>query len=217
MKDKARFAALVAAVLLVAPLAAADTIVFSGELSDNDEPDISVFAATVNYSFDSGTNILTVEVINDTSAPKEYTLSELFFNVSDDVTGLSIFDDGGFTTAALTTSENAGGFGTFDYLFDFVVPGNNGLAAGDSVTLEFLATGAGLTTADFFSGFQTGGGADKGDAVAAIKFTQGPEDDSVYAIPGEGPGPGPIIPEPGTMALLAIGVAGLAARKLRKA
>lgn len=206
--------ALLAIIIACGAVAAhAETIVFSGELSDYSEPDISVFAAAVNYSFDTSTNVLTVEVINGTSSPKDYTLSELFLNVSADVTGLSIVSKGGFNNASLREDEQAGGFGTFDYKFDFG-QGNSGLAAGNTAVLTFLASGSDLDVSDFFSGYQVGGGADKGRSVAAIKFTQGPGDDSVYAITLEGT---PVVPEPATLLLLGMGIAGMAARRFRKA
>lgn len=203
-----------------ASAASADTIFFSGELSDYDEPDISVFAATVDYSFNGGTNILTITIHNDTASPKAYTVSELYFNVGPDVTGLSISDNGGFSGAGLSQDEKAPGFGTFDFLFDFQtakgVGANNGLAAGSSATIQLLVTGSTLDITDFFTGFPDDVPGDKTPAVAAIKFTQGPGDDSVTGVPDDNQTFKPPVPEPASMILFAMGLAGYAVTRIRR-
>ena len=184
---------------LLCAVAGADTIYFSGALSDDDELDLSVFTSTVDYAFDPATMMLTITVNNDTLPP--YTISELFFNVSDNVTGLTLVDNAGFSSASLSANQKADGFGTFDYLLDIVVPGNNGLAADNSVTFILQASGSGLTVSDFFSH----GTSRYEDAVASIKFTQGPGGDSVYALPTTPP----IVPEPATLTLLGAAFAGI--------
>ena len=203
-KTNMAFVGMVAAgLLLMSPAVTADLITFSGALSDNDEPNLAVFSATYDYTFDDLLNVLTLEVTNSTSPA--YTLSEVFMNVGSDVTGLTLTGNGGFSSATLLANQSADGFGTFDYQLDLVVPpsGNDGLASGSSAMFTFAVTGANLDISDFFSG-----GTDKSDAVASVKFTQGPRGDSVYALPGEG-----VVPEPATWLLMAAGLAGLAARR----
>ena len=203
-KTSMAFAGMVAVgLLLMSPVVTADLITFSGALSDDDEPNLAVFSATYEYTFDDTLSVLTLEVANLTSPA--YTLSDVFMNVSGDVTGLTLLGNGGFSSATLLANEPADGFGTFDYQLDLVVPpsGNDGLASGSSAIFTFDVTGSNLDIADFFSG-----GTDKSDAVASVKFTQGPQGDSVYALPGKG-----VVPEPATWLLMAAGLARLAARR----
>lgn len=187
------------------------SICFSGELSDNDAP-LDYFHANLSYWYDPATGIFGLTVNNWTNPG--YTISEVFINVSSDVAGLSLIDKGGFYYASLIANSRAGGFGTFDYELDFG-RGNTGLSSGHGTTFLFYVTGAGtadeLTLADFFSGLSWGGGLTP--AEAAIKFTQGPCDDSVYAIPCQPQ----VVPEPATNTLLGLGIVGMLMRKLRKA
>ena len=187
--------------------AGADIITFSGEASDSDAP-LSYFVATIDYTYNPGTGLLFLTVTNQTAAPAGYTLSELFLNVSDNVTGLNLIGNGGFTGASFLPDGHAGGFGTFDYELD-LGEGNAGLAPGASATFILHAGGVNLSLEDFFTGLSYQGGLTP--AIAALKFTQGPDDDSVYTIPGDSP----VLPEPGTWAILGIGTALLAAKRRR--
>lgn len=56
----------------------AEVIQFSGQLSDNDQPNAGAFDAEVIWGFDGGTNVLTMQIFNQTSWPNDYTLSELY-------------------------------------------------------------------------------------------------------------------------------------------
>lgn len=192
------------AVALVATPAYAETIFFSNQLSDQDQPDAGVFDAQVNFSFDSGTGVLTIEILNQTVPPNEYELAELYFNVSGDVTSIAILNNGGLTGATLATNSSAGPFGTYEYELD-LGSGNSGIAAGTSATLTFQVTGSNLDISDFFSGFGTGGSPDFANTLSVVKWAQGPNDDSVFA--GNITG---VVPEPSTMTLLGLGLAGIA-------
>jgi hypothetical protein len=186
--------------------AAADTITFSGPvISDNDVP-YTVFDGVIDYSYASG--VLTLDLQNDTADPYEYTLSVLAFNVSSDVTGMSILNDGGLSNTSLTANDRGDGFGWFDYVFD-LGQGNNGITAGNSEVVTFNVTGSGLDTSDFFTGLSTGGGLDP--QVATIHFTRGPDDDSAWVSP-DSPG----VPEPASVSLLGLGLLGLVTRRIRR-
>ncbi len=184
--------------------ASANTITFSGPvMSDYDAP-YTVFDAVIEYTYSAG--VLTLVLHNDTAAPNAYTLSELCFNVSSDVTGLSILNDGALTNTSLSTSTHGGPFGVFDYCFD-LGQGNNGITAGNSETVTFNVTGLSVDTDDFFNGLSLGvaGG---GNQIATIHFTRGPEGDSTWVTPGED-----IVPEPSTIVLLGLAVSGMVMRR----
>ncbi|HOJ34088.1 MAG TPA: PEP-CTERM sorting domain-containing protein [Candidatus Hydrogenedentes bacterium] len=187
------------------------SICFSGELSDDDAP-LDYFHANFEYWYDPDFGIFGLTVNNLTDPG--YTISEVFINVSNDVALLTLIYDDGFYHASLNANSHAGGFGTFDYELD-LGRGNRGLSSGDSATFLFYVTSLvgtdQLTLADFFSGLSWGGGLTP--AEAAIKFTQGPCDDSVYAIPCQPQ----VVPEPATNTLLGLGIVGMLMRKLRKA
>ena len=203
--NKVRFFWVIAFLAGVALTAGADTISFSGPvISDNDVP-YTVFDAVIDYSYATG--VLTLDIQNDTASPYAYTLSVLAFNVSSDVTGLTILDDGGLSNTSLGTGQHAGPFGVFDYVFD-LGQGNNGITAGNSETVTFTVTGLNLDNSDFFQELSSGQ-AGLGNQIATIHFTRGPEGDSAWVTPG-------IVPEPATISLLGLGLGGLIARRLRK-
>ncbi len=191
--------------------ASAEVIQFSGQLSDHDQPNAGVFDAEVVWGFDAGTNVLTMQIFNQTSWPTDYTLSELYFNVSNDVTSLSILSDGPLSNTSLNPNSTAGPFGTYDYEFDMGW-GNWGLTDGNDVTVSFLVTGSNLDTLDFFNGLPSGACHDFSCNIAAVKWTQGPCDDSVYA----GSLNGCVVPEPATIGLVGLGLAALGLRKKGK-
>lgn len=214
---------ILAAAVLGAGIAQADVIYFSGSISDNDGPDPAAFVARADWTYLELDQILCVTIYNDTTAPNAYTISQFNFNASDAVLGLALIDNpldplynADYPEASSGGSSNAGGFGGFDWSLD-LGQGNNGILAGNSSTFYFAVDGDFLTAADFFSH-----GTDKAPTggVAIIHFTRGPNDDSVWGIPGSNPNEPPgsiiVIPEPASMTLLGLGIAALMYGRTRR-
>lgn len=189
--------------------AQADQIYFSSPVMSDYDYSYTYFDAMVDYSYSAG--VLTMIIYNDTVSPFAWTLSQLHFNVSNDVTGLSILNDGPLTNTSLSTGTLGGGMGTFDYGFD-LGQGNNGVLAGGNATVTFSVTGSNLDTSDFFNGLSVAPGGGNGYFRSTIHFTRGPQDDSTWVTPDEDF----IIPEPATLSLLGMGLAGLVVRRLRR-
>lgn len=188
-----------------------DSICFSGPIDSDPSIDSTLLDAVIDYTFDPSTNHLTMVIHNNTADPNAYTLSELLFNTSSDVTGMSIFDDGILSSTSLSTGVHQGGMGTFDFDFDGG-SGNNGVGAGSSATVIFSVTGSNLDTGDFFNGLSVPPGDGNGHFVASIHFTRGPNGASDWVTPCDDT---PVVPEPASMSLLGIGIAGLVVRQVR--
>jgi hypothetical protein len=182
--------------------AGATPVVLSSHSSD--VTPASILDATFDFSV-AGMN-LTIVVTNDTTAPYEFNINEMFFNASGNVTSLMLTSamhsvEGNVMAdwMPVVTDMMVDGFSTFDYglmnMMGEIDPSVIGPA--EYVTFVFGITGTGPFTADDF--IQP----NSQDLTAAAKFVNGPGDDSAWGA----------VPEPSTALLLASGLLLLGARR----
>ena len=230
-----------AIVLTVGTRAEAFTLTFSAFASDA-TADVDLFDATLSLSVATaagatGNDLLIMDLANQTAPPDAYTLAAVYLNYAGgaDPFAFTLVSDplgDGSLTAGKTIGHgahetvlepHAGGFGYYSLLLDLSGPpgANDGLAAGDSATWAIDLGGTGFTDLDFGilsdtrSANQIGGG-------AALKFTQGPEGQSVFVLPGQSSDPrvapnsvATVVPEPSSAALIVSVLGGLAWRSRR--
>ncbi len=199
---------------LVSPAAATASTIQCCTFSSDATP-----AAQLQSTFDfqvSGST-LTLTVDNDTLAPNEFNINEIYFDASVSVTSLSLtsathsdnsagnnFGDVTSGWQPVFTNQMADGFGPFDFaLFDG--QGElNPAQIGPGENIEFVLSingGVGIFSMDDF-----------GPLVAA-KFVNGPDDPED---PGNEDSAFGTIPEPTTGALLGMGLLGVAWHRRRR-
>lgn len=150
----------VAAVAALSMPAFAQTIVFSGDISNSTEQTGSTYSGSIDYN--SGAQEVTISLTNDTPVAVGGRLTAFAFRIDSNDSGASATlistTLGSFTN--IPAIINAGSFGNYDagagLTGNFLGGGNpnNGLAIGASATFVFSvsASDAGsLTTADFFA------------------------------------------------------------------
>ena len=166
--------------------------------------------ATLDFSVSGTTMTLTA-----TNTGSLFNVNAIYFNGSASVTSLSLVSathsangDVLAAWAPIELGSSADGFGAFDYaLTDGVGETNpNIMDSGESVVFVFTVN-AGLTDADFI--VQNGSG-----YFAAAKFVNGPDDPES---PGDEDSAFGTVPEPGTIAFLVVGLAGLGQLGRRRA
>jgi hypothetical protein len=191
-----RFAVIAALSLGLASTAGASTITLS--LASSDETPFGALDATFEFNL-TGASELTLTVTNDTTAPDEYNISEVFFNAASHVTGLTLTSAthsviGNVFTAwnPVETNTMVDGFGAFDFgLTDGLgEPDVNLIGPGEAVDFVFAISGTGpFYTSDFVA-------PNNFSWTAAAKFVNGPGDDSAFGA----------VPEPTTALLLGAGL-----------
>jgi hypothetical protein len=196
--------------------AAATLIGLSEMSSEQDEGGTPPGALLANLDFVVNGSTLELTVYNTFANVygNSYSINEVFFNTSDDVAGLSLVPPTD-PDWRLSTNRMRNGFGTFDYLLQVQGNFNKSTAtvqSGTTQTLYLEISCAVAATCDMMD-FAINNAS--GKAVGA-KFVNGGEffdeafaggDDSAFGASGEG---FPPVPEPGTAALVAAGLIGLA-------
>jgi hypothetical protein len=187
---------------------------FSG-VPPGSPPPTTIFATAI---FDdhggSGSVTLTMNVMNNLSAGAY--VNDWYFNVSSAPLSAINFVSG----VSASTVDNgvdafqADGDGKYDFVFHFPTANPGELAQGNSSVYDL--TGGGITASSFNSLSAPAGGA--GPFISAVHiqgYTVNGADQSAWIAGGPG---GRIIevPEPGTLAILGLGLFGIAATRRRR-
>jgi hypothetical protein len=220
MLSRSVFAATFCAVAAIVAAPAGASVIELSQVSTDSTP-ASQLDATLDFAVAGTTLTLTVTNTTGAGGDPTFNISEIFFNGSADVTSLSLVSDTAPGNWSLSTTPTpaggAGGFGLFDFqLFSSDTPGSV-ISSSASFVLDITGVGpfdmSDFVGPDTFStnppGSLSAQGAAKfvqcvdGGSVACTEF-----DDSAFgAANGEG---FPPVPEPGTAALVAGGLIGLA-------
>ncbi|MHC4217987.1 MAG: hypothetical protein ACYSU7_05970 [Planctomycetota bacterium] len=189
-------------VLGLAPAASASIFELTLSTHSSDETPAADLLAT--FSFDVVGTTLTLTVTNDTIAPNEFNMNELYFNAPDGVglTSITLPTDWTFDD----TGSMADGFGVFDFALTNGMgetdPGQ--IQPGESLVFTFMISG-GADAKDFTSSFSFQSDPEGLSGIIAGKFVNGPGDDSAF---------GAHVPAPGVLALM--GVAGMIVARPRR-
>jgi PEP-CTERM motif len=207
--------AAIAALMLAPAIAGAVPIVIGGTGT------LGTFSGTFDYTATDDTSGTVDIVLNNDSLTAGF-LTGFLFNIPDGATvtgAILTTDDGDFTLDGAPTFDNsASGSPNGDFDIGAALGGNYlgggnpalGIAQGGSATFSFALTGTGLgglTSQTFLTTLSSGG-----DSEEFVVRFRGFPDGGSDKVPNEG-----LIPEPGTLSLLGLGIASLAARRRARA
>jgi hypothetical protein len=162
-------------------------------------------------SFSVASDVLTLDVTNNTGTPFTFRMNRLYFNTSPIVTGLVWWGAAtpGWTLDVSEDAHHVANFGLFDVsLTDGVGTDPNQIFAGETETFQFQILGTGpFADTDFMTELSVPIGGGHIPSLAAAKFVGGgPDDLSAF---------GDVVPEPCTLSLLILGALARVLRKVR--
>ena len=204
------------ALVCTAGVAKADTIA-TLDLSSHssDATPAAWLLATFTFTVSAGGTHLDLTVTNNTSNLfGTYDINEIYFNGPGG--GLTLTEVGtlsGWGPGPLVSSDNADGFGVFDFAMHDVGGSPNAISAGASLVFHFAIGNGTATASDFVDNFSTIPPGDTPSLIAA-KFIHGPVspdspdgDDSAY---------GALIPLPPALPMGLVGLLGVVFFRRRK-
>ena len=195
----------------LAPSAGASTLALS-EISN--EPGVPADWMGAQVTFEVLDSILTVTLVNTTSSPTEFDVTELYFNSSSDIDDLVFLtaigaDGDNFDDWLWESDAQFSPYGIFDWALVGPSQGNDlaHVEPGETQVFTFsirCAGGATCDDSDFVGEFSRFHDI---DVQIAARFRNGPEDVSAR---------GATAPEPDLAALLLVGAGALALRARRR-
>ena len=164
-------------------------------------------------TFDVSGNTLTMTMANQTANPPEsFYINQIFFNATSNVTDLTLVNaPDGWSLDFAENGHKADGLG----YYDVALIGGNGnhpgqVALGETTVFTLAITGIGPFADSNFTTEKSLSSNGDTESLAVAKFVRGSDsDDSAF-----GNATTAVIPEPATMAFLAIGVVTIMARRL---
>jgi hypothetical protein len=222
MSKRLFLAAAIAALMLAPSIAGAVPIAIGGTQGLEG---LGAFSGTFDYTATDDTTG-TVNIVLNNDSPTAGWITAFVFNIPAGavVTGSDLTTSDNDFLPGLFEIDNVNGapFGQFDIgaasgggSFEGGGAPQLGIAQFGSATFTFTLTGSGLgslTSQDFLSTLSTGMGAGEGFEDFVVRFRGFPDNGSDKV-----PNDGGVVPEPGTLSLLGLGIASLAARRRARA